>query len=213
MSSSTEQLRDQEQAPEFIKDLADGKFKVKNRRTGKLEPAWKHLYLDAGDDFALYVRRCGDCAPFPYDPKNESQVEHFTLWNQRKLRIMFFKPREGTGRMDRSRDPEHVPEVWSTCRVQSWVETSKVPKSGGIASMEWVLRVRFETTGLEYQLGTVVMFKGLTTLQHLNGRIGVISGTELIDKKRYPVTIMDSEHKRAKKIAVRPVNMERVRVL
>jgi len=208
MSSSNIDQGATKEAPEFIKDPADGTFKVRNKHTGKLEPAWKHLQVHVGDDFALYVRRCGNSKSFPYDPATDNQVEHPTLWNQRKLRVLLFEPGENDGTQS---EDLIVPLLWSTCSVQTLIEISKVPKNGGIASMEWVLRVGFKNTGLEYENGTVVKFIGVSSTPELNGRIGVIRDSKATAKNRYRVITMDFATKKAKLIAVRAKNLELVR--
>ena len=79
LNSSTVQPSDFIQGP-------DGRYGIKNQRTGKLDAPWKH-FLKLYDDFEHYVRTSEDCDEFPYHPTEKRALEHKNLWPGRKLRI------------------------------------------------------------------------------------------------------------------------------
>jgi len=171
----------QRETPEFVQDPEDGTFKVKNRTTGHLEPAWMHLFLEAGDDFACYVRRTGHCNDFPYHPEQEIKVEQPNLWPRRKLRLKYFAD-----------DPQ-----WTDAQVHSWVEMSS-KRDNAPCVMEWMLRVKFDTppaslNGADgsadmFPAGTLVKIKGRILKEiSVNGWIGVITGPKWNARGVYPI--------------------------
>lgn len=203
------------EAPVFVQDPSDGTYKVKNKHTGVLEPAWKHLHLEAGDEFANYVRRSGYCNAFPLDPNKKDQqcIEHPNLWPQRQLRILFFPSRDHDRSV--SKQDKGVSEIWSSARVLTWTERSRIlaqeeGHGGNRRTMEWTLCVEFESTGLDLQAGDVVKLQGLKNQKNLNGQCGVISNSSPNIKGRYSVVITDFEKKKVKAIAIKPGNLERL---
>ena len=197
--------------PVFVLDPLDGKYKVKNKSTGKLELVWKHVCLEAGDEFANYVRRSGYCQEFPYNPQQSQQMlEHSNLWPRRKLRILLFAARDPDSKKQQDKG---VPEIWSDACVVSWKEKSCSSGNNQSAAtrQQWTLVVEFEATGLAFHAGDVVRVQGLKNHKHLNGLGGLVMDACPNKEGRYAVLITDFEKKKVRAIEVKPCNLVRVR--
>ena len=145
-------------SPEFIQG-PDGRYRIKNQRTGKLDPPWKHLTTRCGDDFERYVRTSDDCDEFPYHPTEDRELEHKNLWPGRKLRICFVSGQSGA--------------VWSEARVASFREASRLVQPGDPSSWEkiWYMKVEF---GDDLGPGAPVLLHGLQNTKQYNEKTGVV---------------------------------------
>ena len=166
--------------PEFIQG-PDGRYRIKNQRTGKLDPPWKHLTTGYYDAFEQYVRTSGDCDEFPYHPSEERELVHKNLWPGRKLRICLVSGN---------------PTVWSEARVYSFCESTIGHPSPW--KKIWHMKVDFKAP---IGPGVPVMLHGLQAKKEHNGRMGVVTG-KLTAKGRFPVTlVLKGEDGRTRKAA------------
>ena len=152
----------------------DGRYRIKNQRTGKLDPPWKHFTTRCGEDFERYVRTSEDCDEFPYHPTEDRALEHKNLWCGRKLRICFVSDK-GVA-------------VWSEARVASLREESRQGEPGDRSSLWkiWFMKVAF---GDEIGPGTPVLLHGLQLTQEHNGKLGVVTA-KMAKNGRFPVSLV-----------------------
>ena len=189
--------------PEFIQG-PDGRYRIKNQRTGKLDPPWKHVtHTKCCDDFEHYVRTCDDCDEFPYHPTENRELVHKNLWPGRKLRICFVSDKE-----------KGVP-FWSKAQVVSFREASTVAPSivappGNPSCWEkiWYMKVEFKGP---IGPGIPVLLHGLQAKKEHNGRIGVVTD-KLTAKGRFPVTLVlkGETEEPGRLLAVLPGNLNQV---
>ena len=172
-------------------------YRIKNQRTGKLDPPWKHLTTECGDDFERYVRTSEDCDEFPYHPTEDRELVHKNLWPGRKLRICFVSDK-GVA-------------FWSKARVSSFREASIVASLSDPSPWwkTWCMKVAF---GDEIGPGTPVLLHGLQLTQEHNGKLGVITA-KMAYNGRFPVSLVSmhgTTNEEAKRISVKPANLQRV---
>ena len=189
---------DNELPPAFIQG-PDGRYRIKNQRTGKLDPPWKHLASRCGDDFEHYVRTCDDCDEFPYHPTENREMEHKKLWHGRKLRICFVSDKSVA--------------IWSEARVASFREVSRLERPGDPSSWakSWYMKVEF---GGDLGPGVPVELHGLKAKKEHNGKLGVVTA-ERTSQGRFPIMLASKgkTEEPGKPLAVLPGNLKPVATL
>jgi len=174
----------------------DGRWRIKNQRTGKLDPPWKHLSANCCGDFEQYVRTSDDCDEFPHNPTENRELEHNNLWRGRKLRICFVSDK-GVA-------------VWSEARVAGFREESGLKLSRDALSWNkrWYMKVEF---GKDLGPGTPVLLHGLQAKKEHNGKLGVVTA-ERTSQGRFPIMLV-LEGKTEEPLAVLPSNLKQVTTL
>jgi len=194
---------DNELPPEFIQGR-DGRYRIKNPRTGKLDAPWKHMKTGC-DDFEHYVRTREDCDEFPYHPDESRELEHKNLWPGRKLRICLVSGN---------------PTVWTEARVASFREESVLGRRDDLFSWRkmWYMKVAL-MDGIgssvpvdEIGPGATVVLHGLQLAQEHNMKPGVVTGK--MANGRFPVSLFvmhdETTEEEAERISVKPDNLLRL---
>jgi len=189
---------DDELPPAFTQG-PDGRYLIKNQRTGKLDPPWKHLTSTCGDEFEHYVRTCDDCDEFPYHPTEKRELGHKNLWPGRKLRICFVSDKSVA--------------VWSEARVASFREVSTLARLDDPSSWQKVWRMKVEF-GEDLGPGAPVLLHGLQAKKELNGKVGVVTA-ERTSHGRFPIMLVlkGKTEEPGKPLAVLPSNLKQVTTL